>query len=121
MFSKTPTEQMGARICLEIIDTNLGFVAKQELAFRDYDSNSGIFFQLNNLRWEDSLELKQWMARNRETFSNGKILNEILGLSSDVMFYEMRTGTCSQRPPKFRDISGEEQLCFSRDEEDLRP
>ncbi|KAJ8875187.1 hypothetical protein PR048_023082 [Dryococelus australis] len=64
MFSQTSTEQMKASICLEKIVASIGFLAKQGHSFRGHDSDSGNLFELINLRCEDSLELKQWMAIN---------------------------------------------------------
>ncbi|KAJ8883893.1 hypothetical protein PR048_015748 [Dryococelus australis] len=117
VLSQTSTEQIKARICLEKIVTSICFLAKQGLSFRGHDSDSENLFELINLRCDDSLELKQWMARNKKKL----IHNEILYLLSNEIVYKICTEICSQNRPIFsiicdgtRDISGEEQLsvCF---------
>ncbi|KAJ8866189.1 hypothetical protein PR048_033713 [Dryococelus australis] len=122
MLSETSTEQMKARIFLEKIITSIGFLTKQEIAFRSHDSNSENWFELINLYCEYSLELKQWMARNKESYLDSKIQNKILGLLSNEIVYEICTKICSQNTPIFsiicdgtRDISGEEQPIYVSD------
>ena len=56
-------EQVKARCCLQKLFTSIEYLARQVLPLRGHNESSGNFFQLLQLRADDSPELKSWLSQ----------------------------------------------------------
>ena len=75
------SEQETARICLMKILTSVEYLARQGMPLRGHQEDSGNFYQLLQLRSNDSDELRGWL-KQKKAFITHEIQNEILKIMS---------------------------------------
>ena len=76
-------EQEKARHCLKKLFTSIEYLARQALPLRGHIESSGNFFQLLQLRADDSPELKSWLSQRRAyTCTSHEVQNEMLQILS---------------------------------------
>ena len=74
-------EREKARCCLEKLFTSIEYLARQALPLRGHTESSGNFFQLLQLRADDSPELKSWLSQRR-AYTSHEVQNEMLQILS---------------------------------------
>jgi Domain of unknown function (DUF4371) len=81
LSSQSAKEQQLARSALQVIFTNVKFLARQGLAFRGHASNEGNSMQLLKLRCFDNPQLSNWFERKID-YTSPTAQNDILAIFS---------------------------------------
>ena len=82
------SEQEKARICLMKILTSVEYLARQGMPFRGHQEDSGNFYQLLQLRANDSDQLRGWL-KQKKAFISHEIQNEMLKIMSQQIQREI--------------------------------
>ena len=75
------SEKENARICLMKIFTSVEYLARQGMPLRGHQEDSGNFYQLLQLRANDSEELRYWLQKKKAYVSH-EIQNDMLKIMS---------------------------------------
>lgn len=117
LCNQVSSEQRSARNALLKLITSMKYLARQGLAIRGHDDDTGNFQGLLELRVEDDDEFRKWIGK-KISYTSPAVQNEILQLMSNAILRAIckEINTESQEfgivVDGTQDIQGVEQECF---------
>lgn len=117
MSNQKLVEQQNAQQCLRIIITSVQFLARQGLALRGHELQSGNLYELLRVRGADVPYLQTWLNRTTN-FTSPDCQNEILKLLSDSVLRSM-TQSINSSSGQFGVIMDGTQDCGGVEQESI--